>query len=438
MSTTLAPTTFDREILKAGLTAARRRTDEMFHDVLVPGAIHERPIPERHRLIFYLGHVEAFDVNIILKAGFGRPSFHPEFDRLFAFGIDPIDGGLPNEPATDWPAVADVLAYRDRARREVDALLERGAITDPQRAHDVFHTGIEHRLEHAETLAYLFHQLPTHLKRAQRQAAMPETTFRYDQVAIPAGRATLGRRRGHGFGWDNEFDEHAVEVKGFRIDRFAVTNAAFMEFLKDGGYGNPKLWSEADWAWKQAHGLLHPVFWMRRENGWYQRGMFAEVLLPERWPAYVSHAEAGAYARWAGKHLPTEAEFHRAAYGTPEGGEREYPWGEAAPGPRHGNFDFHRWDPAPVGSYPDGHSAFGVADLVGNGYEWTSTEFAPFEGFTPYDFYPGYSADFFDGRHYVMKGGSARTAAPLLRRSFRNWFQRHYPYVYAKFRLVTA
>jgi ergothioneine biosynthesis protein EgtB len=410
----------------------------MFQEVLVPDAIHARPIPERHRLIFYLGHVEAFDVNIILKAGFGRPSFHPDFDRLFAFGIDPIDGGLPNEPASDWPALADVLAYRDRARREVDALLEHGGIADPQRAHDVFSTGIEHRLEHAETLAYLFHQLPTHLKRAQRQAAMPETVFRNDQVAIPAGRATLGRRRGQGFGWDNEFEEHAVEVRGFRIDRFAVTNAQFMEFLRDGGYANPKLWSDADWAWKQAHGLLHPVFWVRHESGWYQRGMFAEVQLPKSWPVYVSHAEASAYARWAGRRLPTEAEFHRAAYGTPEGGEREYPWGEAAPEPRHGNFDFHRWDPAPVGSCPDGHSAFGVADLVGNGYEWTSTEFAPFGGFAPYDFYPGYSADFFDGMHYVMKGGSARTAAPLLRRSFRNWFQRHYPYMYAKLRLVTA
>jgi ergothioneine biosynthesis protein EgtB len=410
----------------------------MFEEVLAPSAIFERPIPERNRLIFYLGHVEAFDVNIILRAGFGRPSFHPDFDRLFAFGIDPIDGGLPNEPASDWPALADVLAYRDRARREVDAVLERGDDADPERAHGVFHTGIEHRLEHAETLAYLFHQLPTHLKYAQRQASMPETAFRGEQPSIPAGRATLGRRRGHGFGWDNEFDEHTVDVPAFRIDRYPVTNAQFMEFLKDGGYTNPKYWSDGDWSWRQGQKVLHPVFWVRRESGWYLRGMFAEFLLPGSWPVYVSQAEASAYARWAKRRLPTEAEFHRAAYGTPDGTEREYPWGEAAPGAPHGNFDFHRWDPAPVGSYPDGDSAFGVAELVGNGYEWTSTEFAPFDGFAPYDFYPGYSANFFDGRHWVMKGGSPRTAAPLLRRSFRNWFQGHYPYMYAKFRLVTA
>ncbi len=106
------------------------------------------------------------------------------------------------------------------------------------------------------------------------------------------------------------------------------------------------------------------------------------------------------------------------------------------PSARHGNFDFHQWDPAPVGSYPEGASAFGVHDLVGNGWEWTRTPFAPFPGFAPMPFYPGYSANFFDGKHYVMKGGSPRTAACMLRRSFRNWFQPHYPYVYATFRCV--
>jgi formylglycine-generating enzyme required for sulfatase activity len=150
----------------------------------------------------------------------------------------------------------------------------------------------------------------------------------------------------------------------------------------------------------------------------------------------VSHAEAQAFARWRGDSLPTEAEFHRAAFGTPEGPERPYPWGAAEPDPSRGNFDFQRWDPAPVGAYPAGDSAFGVADMVGNGWEWTSTVFAPLPGFAALPFYPGYSANFFDGKHYVMKGGSSRTAACMLRRSFRNWFQGLYPFVYAKFRCV--
>jgi len=102
-----------------------------------------------------------------------------------------------------------------------------------------------------------------------------------------------------------------------------------------------------------------------------------------------------------------------------------------------GNFDFQRWDPVPVNTYPDNHSDFGVVGQLGNGWEWTSTQFAPFPGFQAFDFYPGYSANFFDGKHYVIKGGSARTAACFLRRSFRNWFQPRYQYVYAGFRCVS-
>jgi gamma-glutamyl hercynylcysteine S-oxide synthase len=151
----------------------------------------------------------------------------------------------------------------------------------------------------------------------------------------------------------------------------------------------------------------------------------------------VSQAEANAYARWAGKRLPTEAEWQRAAYATPRGDERAYPWGAEEPQEQLGNFDFIRWSPAPVNAFPQGRSALGVHDMLGNGWEWTSTQFAPFPGFEPFPFYRGYSADFFDGKHFVMKGGSARTAACMLRRTFRNWFQAHYQFAYTGFRCVS-
>ena len=130
-------------------------------------------------------------------------------------------------------------------------------------------------------------------------------------------------------------------------------------------------------------------------------------------------------------------EFQRAAYGSPEG-ERPYPWGHDAPTPRHGVFDFASWDPEPAGSHPAGASAWGVEDLVGNGWEWTSSPFAPFPGFRAIASYPEYSADFFDGEHFVMKGASPATARELLRPTFRNWFRKHYPYVYATFRCVRS
>jgi formylglycine-generating enzyme required for sulfatase activity len=164
--------------------------------------------------------------------------------------------------------------------------------------------------------------------------------------------------------------------------------------------------------------------------------MFAEIPLPLNAPVYVTHREAAAYARWIGKDLLTEAQFHRAAFETPEQKERPYAWGSTVPDAIHGNFDFHRWDPVDVDATPSGDSAFGVSQLTGNGWEWTSTPFGPFPGFRPFPFYQGYSKNFFDEEHYVLKGASPRTASCFLRRSFRNWFRPDYPYVYASFRLT--
>jgi ergothioneine biosynthesis protein EgtB len=257
-------------------------------------------------------------------------------------------------------------------------------------------------------------------------------------IEIPAGRATLGlSRSSNAFGWDNEFEEHFVEVPAFTIDKYKTTNREYLEFLNSGGYENPEYWTGEDWKWKTAQNIAHPVFWRKVNGEWFLRTMFDEIPLPLDWPGYVSHAEASAYARWAGKQLPTEAQWHRAAYGTHKEIENSYPWGNTPPNAKLGNFDFASWEPAPANAFPQAQSAFGVADLLGNGWEWSSSIFAPFAGFQPLPFYRGYSADFFDGRHFVMKGGSPRTATCMLRRSFRNWFQPHYQYVYAGFRCVS-
>ena len=293
---------------------------------------------------------------------------------------------------------------------------------------------------HAETLAYMLHQLP--LDRKIRPSGIPEAVSAPPKpfmLRIPAGRATLGlsRKDPKAFGWDNEFEAHTVDVPAFSMDRYPVTNGEFLEFMKAAGYERPDFWSKSDWEWKVSAGITHPGFWVKRDHEWYLRTMFSEIPLPLDWPVYVSQAEAAAYARRTGKSLPTEAQWQRAAYGTPDGEELQYPWGNEAPAPKRGNFDFERWDPTSVAAHPDGENAFGVADLLGNGWEWTSTPFAPFPGFEPFPFYRGYSADFFDNKHFVMKGGSPRTAACMLRRSFRNWFQPHYPYVYAGFRCVS-
>jgi iron(II)-dependent oxidoreductase len=423
------------------LGAARASSDELF-GIVRPEAFYDRPIPERHRIIFYIGHLEAFDWNLLGRRHFDLPASDPTFDQLFAFGIDPVGGGLPTDTPQDWPARAQVAAYNQRLRDALDRRLAASfdpSTERPLETSRLLHVAIEHRLMHAETLAYMLHQLPPDRKfprlNSPASSASPVTSR---MVRIPPGMATLGLRRSENgpFGWDNEFEEHQVAVPEFRISAHKVTNQDFLNFVSSGGYQQRSLWDDVGWNWLQSSGISHPALWFFSSGRPFLRTMFGETPLPLDWPVYVSHAEAHAYARWAGKELPSESEWHRAAYGTPEGSERAFPWGDQTPDSGRGNFNFSRWDPVPVTAFPAGTSAFGVAGLIGNGWEWTRTIFAPFPGFEPFPFYPGYSADFFDNRHYVMKGASARTASCLVRRSFRNWFQPYYPFVYAGFRCV--
>jgi ergothioneine biosynthesis protein EgtB len=297
-------------------------------------------------------------------------------------------------------------------------------------------TILEHEAMHQETLLYMWHRLPFEQKRtppgyAASVGAPPSAP---DWIDVPSGCATMGVGRGAvPFAWDNETPALSAEVAAFAIERHDVTNQRFLEFVEAGGYDNADWWTPVDWEWVQRERIAHPLFWERHDESWYWRGMFGLIPLPMAWPVYVSHAEASAFARWRGARLPSEAEYQRAAFGSPAG-ERPHPWGDAEATAEHGTFDFASWDPNPVGSHPKGASAWGVEDLVGNGWEWTSTTFGPFPGFRAMASYPEYSADFFDGEHFVMKGASSATARELLRPTFRNWFRARYPYVYATFR----
>ena len=416
------PRVTSAEVFTDWYSRNRARTQALF-DLVRDDAYYSRPIDLRHPIVFYEGHLPAFSFNTLVKRGLGGASIDPELETLFARGIDPSEDDAGRTVRHRWPSRATVQQFAAEADRCVRAALERSDLDragDPllHRSEAVFAI-LEHEAMHQETLLYMWHRLAFDQKqrpsgyRPVTDGDVPSQAW----IEVPAGRATLGVNEDQlPFAWDNERPRHAEDVAAFAVQRHDVTNAAYLEFVNSGA--------------------PPPMFWERRDGEWYWRGMFDLVPLPRSWPVYVSQAEATDYASWRGWRLPTEAEFQRAAYGTPEGLERQHPWGSAAPARAHGVFDFASWDPQPAGSHPAGRSAWGIDDLVGNGWEWTRTIFAPFPGFRPLASYPEYSADFFDGEHFVMKGASPVTARELIRPTFRNWFRPRYPYVYATFRCV--
>ena len=416
---TAFPDGITREALIDWYRATRARSRWIF-DLVKPEAYYERPIDLRNPIVFYEGHLPAFMVNTLAKLAHRRPGIDEEFETLFARGIDPDSPDAVNDPTDVWPSREAVQAYGQAADALIvdllsNAPLEADDVPELRGGEAVF-TVLEHEQMHHETLMYMLHNLPYEAKLAVGGWRLAgETAIVEEMIAIPRGRAMLGRPQG--FGWDNELPAMVVEVEAFSIGRYDVTNGQWREYM-------------------DATGAAAPHFWKRAGDTWVWRGMFGDEPLASTAPVWVTHEEAAAYARWRGMRLPTEAEFHRAAYGSPSGEERLHPWGDDVADSSRGNFDFASLGPVPGGLTPAGASAWGVEDLVGNGWEWTATLFDGFPGFSPMPSYLFYSQDFFDGKHYVMKGASPVTAKELVRDSFRNWFRPNYPYVYATFRLA--
>lgn len=415
----------DRQGMQRRYVEQRERSAELFA-LAKPEAYYDRPIALRLPIVFYDGHLPAFSYNTLLRKALGAPSINEHFELIFERGIDPdsVDQAKPRHAPEAWPDKAAVRAYGRTVDAAVLEAFEEADLTDERRSPllaggQAAYNVLEHEEMHHETLMYMMHRLPFDRKQiAGRSSDAPDAPpVATGRVRIDAGPATIGARRDAlRFGWDNEFDETTVMVPAFEIDVNSVTNGDWLAFVRAGG--------------------PVPPFWLERDAGFDLLAQFAVLALPLTWPVYVTQQQASAYAAWRGGRLPTEAEYHRAAFGTPGGEERPFPWGDAEPTSAHGNFDFRRFDPEPVGISPAGASAWGVHDLIGNGWEWTSTVFAPLGGFEPMASYPLYSTDFFDGAHFVMKGASPVTSRRLVRRSLRNWFRADYQYMYAKFRLV--
>ena len=423
------------EKFRDGLLAAWARSDALF--ALVPQAAwRAQPIDLRHPILFYVGHLPAFAWNQIGRGALDQPPIDPRLDALYARGIDPENVACAQQHSPIcWPTVGETQAYRDTVRAAVlrclpqvflrtdDILCEHGR---------VLQLVLEHEWMHHETLLYMLAESPPGL--LQRPAAIAPPEAGDGQAAEPrrveAGPAVLGASFAQlPFGWDNEFPQVTEWVPAFSIDSLPVRNRDWLAFFE--ARGRP------DALWPQG--------WARDPQGKPQGKPTIKTLfgpLPfaagAGFPVQVSGEQARAYCAWRGGRLATEAELHRAAYHTPDGSLRPHPWGDAPPGAEHGNFGFRHFHPTPVGQFPAGDSAWGVGELVGNGWEWTQSPFAPRPGFVAWArTYPGYSADFFDGEHDIVFGASWATADGLLRRSFRNWYRRSYPFPFTSFRVVS-
>jgi len=438
------------ERLHTRLRDARFETDRLF-GLLRGDSLLARPVPDRARLIYYLGHLEAFDGTLLCRDGLGVRPFDREFDELFARDRNPLASGGPlDDRASDWPSAPAIRVYGRKVRAAIDAALEScafgGRVAHPEaRDCGAIELAIEHRLAIAEQIAVLIHHLPPSGKSHGPLPLAGGEASANRWIDVSAGRTTLGlEKEASRFAQDIEYGAHDVQVKAFAIQSQNVTNGDFMKFVESRGYHDEGLWSREGWAWRKAVGAEHPVFWQKKSGNWHYKAMFGEVVpLPKALPVHVSRHEAEAYAKWTGSRLPTEAEFHRAAFGPityQENGEgdRSFPWGETAPWPSYGLFGFECWDAHPVGSHRAGDSPSGISDLVGNGWEWTSTSLGPHPGFTPSAAAPDVTKAAFSAGATILKGASPRTSMSLIRRSFRHYSHPGHRHGYNTFRCVKS
>ncbi len=358
-------------------------------------------------LVWDLAHVANYE-DLWLVRALGGPATRDGLDDLYDAFKQPrgIREALP------LLSPADARAYGTEVRARALELLATADVSpdapNPLLRHGFVHNMVvQHEHQHDETMLAAIQLLP--LAEGHRLDAPPPpagTTPATQEVLVPEGTFVMGTD--DPWSYDNERPGHEVHLDAFWIDTVPVTNTAYEAFVDDGGYDDPRWWGAAGWAWRQEAGLAGPQFWRRDGAGWV-RARFGqlETVPPDEPVQHVCWHEADAYARWAGKRLPTEAEWERAAAG-------------AAPDPAHVNLGQRHLGPAPVGAYPGGVSAAGCHQVLGDVWEWTATDFGPHPGFEPFP-YEEYSAVFHGRDHKVLRGGSWATHPTACRTTFRNW-----------------
>jgi gamma-glutamyl hercynylcysteine S-oxide synthase len=393
------------ERLASLLAASRARTLSLVapYDDAVLRRQHD---PLMSPLVWDLAHIANYEDLWLVRALGGAPTRTGLDDLYDAFK-------QPRGVRETLPLLGpgEARDYGDAVRARTLELLSRADLGDdaePLVRHGFVHAMVvQHEHQHDETMLATIQLLP--LAEGHRLDGPPPPTghaLSAGEVLVPAGAFCMGSD--HPWAYDNERPRHEVRLPAYWIDTAPVTNAAYQQFIDDGGYEAARWWSAEGWAWRQEAGLVGPQFWRRDGSGWLRQRFGQIEAVPADEPVqHVCWYEADAFARWAGKRLPTEAEWERAAAGT-------------EPDLARANLGQSHLGPAPVGAYPAGVSEVGCHQMLGDVWEWTSTDFRPYPGFTAFP-YEEYSAVFHGDRYKVLRGGSWATHPTACRRTFRNW-----------------
>jgi ergothioneine biosynthesis protein EgtB len=412
--------------LKAEIAVAmqqcRAKTLAMFHD-MDEAIFCYQAHPDFSPVGWHLGHIAYTEALWLLERGAGTPCLFPQYRKLFAAD------GLPKSERVQLPSLEETLDYLAIVREEVLNYLEIADLYEQQR---LWRFILQHESQHCETSSFVL-DLITQKPQVENQIFLhfPTSELDNEMIKIPSGEFQMGNDSMDAL--DNECVVHKVCLDTYWIDRYPVTCGQYRLFMIAGGYKNSDWWSDAGWQWLQQEQVNQPLYY-HDDSSWDDHPVCG-----------VSWYEAEAYARFVGKRLPTEAEWEKAASWDPKANcRRIYPWGDLKPLDKYCNsVPISPWEnrpgstTTPVGAYPNGQSAYGLYDTLGNVWEWTASWFEAYPGFQSYP-YIGYSQAYFDGHHRVLKGGSWATRPWVLRSSFRNWYYPGVRQIFAGFRCAMS
>lgn len=415
--------------------------DEQLFEVFADqSAMYQKADPLRHPLIFYYGHTATFYINKLIVSKILTERINPRFESMFAIGVDEMSWDDLNMSHYDWPTVAEVKEYRDKARQSIDHLIKTIPFNLPIGWDNplwIIMMGIEHERIHLETSSVLIRQV-------QLQYLRPISTWNLCSDAAPApenalipvegGPLKIGKSLNDPlYGWDNEYGKHEVVVPAFKASKLLCSNGEFMQFVEAGGYRMQQYWTEEGWNWKRYKEAQHPLFWIKNGTKWRLRLVYNEIEMPLNWPAEVNYLEAKAFCNWKSEQsglpirLPSEDEWSLLYKNAKI---PDQPFWATAPG----NINMeHFQSPCPVDRFRFGE----FYDLIGNVWQWTETPINGFEGFKIHPVYDDFSTPTFDTKHNLIKGGSWISTGNEAIGNARYAFRRHF-YQHAGFRYIES